>query len=266
MKSLKNKVIWITGASSGIGEALAYELSKHQAKLVLSSRNIEVLQKVAVHCKKNGAAQVAVLDIDLSKSDTLEAKTKQALDIFGSIDILINNAGISQRSLANETAVDIVHRIMEINFFGAVNLTTHILPSMLSQGSGHIVNISSLVGKFGTPFRSSYSASKHALHGYFDSLRAELFHKNIVVTMVCPGFIKTQVSVNALDKEGNKTMEMDEAQENGMLPEVAASKIVKAIKAEKEEILVGGKEIYAVYLKRFFPGVFSKIIRKVKVR
>jgi short-subunit dehydrogenase len=137
---------------------------------------------------------------------------------------------------------------------------------MLDNKSGHIVNISSLVGKFGTPYRSAYAASKHALHGFYDSMRAELWSSNIKVTLICPGFIKTNVSINALDKEGNKTREMDDAQANGMLPEVAALKIIKAIKKEKEEVFIGGKEVYAVYLKRFLPSLFSKIIKKAKTR
>jgi short-subunit dehydrogenase len=180
--------------------------------------------------------------------------------------VLINNGGISQRSLVAETRLSVDRKIMEVNYFGNIALTKGILASMIANKSGHIVNISSLVGKFGTPYRSAYAASKHALHGFYDSMRAELWNKNIEVTMVCPGFVKTNVSINALDKDGNKTEEMDDAQANGMLPETAANKIVWAIKKSKKELYLGGKEVYAVYLKRFFPSLFSKMIKKAKVR
>jgi short-subunit dehydrogenase len=264
MKSLTNQIIWITGASSGIGEALAYELSKAGAKLILSSRRKEELVRVKNNCKN--PEKIKVLLIDLADKANLTQITKQAIQIYGRLDILINNAGISQRSLVAETLLSVDRQIMEVNYFANIALTKSVLQSMLDNKSGHIVNISSLVGKFGTPYRSAYAASKHALHGFYDSMRAELWSSNIKVTLICPGFIKTNVSINALDKEGNKTREMDDAQANGMLPEVAALKIIKAIKKEKEEVFIGGKEVYAVYLKRFLPSLFSKIIKKAKTR
>lgn len=264
MKEIKGKIIWITGASSGIGEALAYELSKEEALLILSSRRKNELERVKNNCKYPD--NVRIVPLDLADATSLANKTEQALSQFGSIDILINNGGISQRSLVAETKISVDRQIMEVNYFANIALTKGVLTPMLNKKSGHIVVISSLVGKFGTPYRSAYAASKHALHGFYDSMRAELWSQGIKITLICPGFIKTNVSINALDKDGNKTGEMDEAQEKGMQTDVIAKKIITSIKKEKEEVNIGGKETYAVLLKRFFPLLFSRIIKKAKVR
>lgn len=260
---LKNKIVWITGASSGIGEALCYKLNQEGAKLIISSRRAEGLYQVKSKCTKN-QLDVHVLPLDLENTLELEAKAKAALNIFGRIDIIIHSGGVSQRSLAMDTELDVAQKIMNINFWGTVVLTKAVLPSMLSNQSGQIVIISSLVGKFGTKFRSAYSASKHALHGYFDSLRSEIDSK-IKISMICPGFIKTNVTINALTADGTKQNTMDDAQANGMSADECAIQIVKAIKSGKEEVYIGGKEKYAVLLKRFLPGLFSKIVRKAKV-
>jgi short-subunit dehydrogenase len=188
------------------------------------------------------------------------------LSKVGKIDILINNGGISQRSLAKDTALEVDQKLMAINYFGTVALTKAVLPSMLTHHLGHIVTITSLTGKFGTPYRSSYAASKHALHGFFDSLRAELVQASIKVTLVCPGFVRTNVSINALTGSGSKLGTMDEATDKGMDPDQLARKILRAIENEKEEVYFGGKEVLGVYMKRFFPRYFSKMLQKAKVR
>lgn len=260
---LKNKIVWITGASSGIGEALCYQLNKMGARLIISSRNREALYHVKNNCKIN-PLDVHVLPLDLENTDSLKDVTNEAIKIFNKIDIVIHSGGISQRSLALETELSVAQRLMNVNFWGTVALTQHLLPSMLSKKTGHIVIISSLVGKFGTKFRSAYSASKHALHGYFDSLRSEIYPA-IKITIVCPGFIKTNVTINALTADGSKQNSMDEAQANGMPAEECASQIIKAILTGKEEVYIGGKEKYGVLLKRFLPGLFSKIVKKAKV-
>jgi short-subunit dehydrogenase len=260
---IRNKVIWITGASSGIGEALAYKLNELGAKLILSSRNRESLYVVKSNCKIN-QLDIHILPLDLENTDSLKEVTASAIKIFNRVDLIIHSGGVSQRSLALETDLNVAQRIMNINFWGTVALTQSILPFMLSKNAGHIVVISSLVGKFGTKFRSAYSASKHALHGYFDSLRTEIDPK-IKISIICPGFIKTNVTINALTADGTKQNSMDDAQANGMPAELCALEIIKAIQAEKEEVYVGGKEKYAVLLKRFLPGLFSKIVRKAKV-
>jgi short-subunit dehydrogenase len=202
----------------------------------------------------------------LVDQDSFPRKTKEAIGAFGKIDIMLHNGGISQRSLIQETPLEIDRKLMEVNFFGTVGLTKALLPHFIQNKSGQFGVVTSLVGRFGTPFRSSYAASKHALHGFFESLRAEVFVDNIFVTMICPGFIKTNVSINALTADGTALNEMDQAQENGMSTEDCAKAILSALTAKKEEVCIGGKETYAVYLKRFFPTLFSKILRKSNVR
>lgn len=265
MTKISKSVVWITGASSGIGEALAIEISKTGAQLVLSARRVEELERVKASCAFPD--KVGVVPLDLMKLESLPQKAIVAKELFGRIDVLINNGGISQRELALETEVLVDEKILRVNYLGTVALTKAIAPSMVDQGHGHIVTISSLTGKFGTPYRSGYAASKHALHGFFDSLRAELWQQNVRVTMVAPGFIRTQISVNALVGSGEKLGKMDDAQANGMAAEVCAKKIMRAIERNKEEVLVGGtREVMGVYVKRFFPKLFSRIIRKANVR
>jgi short-subunit dehydrogenase len=164
-----------------------------------------------------------------------------------------------------ETSHEVEQRLMNVNFWGTVILSKAILPHFIKNGEGSLIVVSSLVGKFGTRFRSAYAASKHALHGYFDSLRIELADQNVHIMLACPGFIKTQVTINALTANGSAQGTMDSAQENGMSPEVFATKLIKAINARKEEVYIGGKETFGVLLKRFVPRLFSKIIRKAKV-
>jgi len=260
---MNTKVIWITGASSGIGEALTYAYNGSGAKLILSARNRDELFRVKSNCKNQ--INVHILSLDLEDTDSMISKAEQALKIYGKIDLLINSGGISQRSLALETSLETEQRILNVNFWGTVALSKAVLPAMISNGGGQIVCISSLVGKFGTKLRSAYAASKHALHGYFDSLRAEIYDKNIAVTMICPGFIKTKVSINALTADGSAQGTMDQAQENGMSAAACAAEIVKAIAQRKEEVYIGGNEVKGVWFKRLFPLRFSKYIRKLPV-
>ncbi|RYG32668.1 MAG: SDR family NAD(P)-dependent oxidoreductase, partial [Chitinophagaceae bacterium] len=175
------------------------------------------------------------------------------------------SGGISQRGLAMETELITEQRLMRVNFWGTVALSKWVIPGMIAQGAGQIVCISSLVGKFGTRYRSAYAASKHAIHGYFDSLRTEVFDKGINITIICPGFIRTNVSINALNSRGEKQGTMDDAQAHGMSPEKFAKIAVSDILSLKEESYIGGKEKLGVLLKRFVPGIFSKILRKAKV-
>ena len=266
MSSITNKIVWITGASSGIGEGLVRQLSKMDTKLILSSRKLEALEKVKASLPEQARENIKILTLDLSQPDTLDEKAKEALELFGNIDVLIHSGGISQRAMALDTQIEVDRRIMEVDYFSTVILTKAILPSMIQNGFGHIVPISSLVGKFGSPYRSGYAAAKHALHGFYDSLRAETYKKNIFVTLVTPGFVKTNVSLNALTEDGKAMNLMDEGQEKGMTAEQCAKKIIKGVEGEKNELLMGGKETVAVYIMRFFPNLFAKIIRKAKVR
>lgn len=261
--NIKNKVVWITGASSGIGEAVTYKMNQLGAKLIISSRKSEALYQVKANCKGN-PLDIHVLPLDLEFTASLPEIAAAAVKIYGHIDLIIHSGGVSQRSLALETDLLVAQRIMDINFWGTVALTQAILPEMINRNSGQIVVISSLVGKFGTKFRSAYSASKHALHGYFDSLRTEIT-PDIKITIVCPGFIKTNVTYNALTADGSRQNSMDEAQANGMAAGECAEEIMKAIEAGKREVYIGGREKYGVLLKRLFPGLFMKMIRNAKV-
>jgi short-subunit dehydrogenase len=262
----KNKRVWITGASSGIGEALSMAFAEQGAHLILSARNEVEINRVSAACLNAGASSVLVQRLDLEQHDSIPLIVEAVLKKVGKIDILVNNGGISQRALAKETTLEVDKKLMAVNYFGTVALTKALLPNMLTHQLGHIVTITSLTGKFGSPYRSSYAASKHALHGFFDSLRAELYDAHIKVTLICPGFIRTNVSKNALTGDGAKLGTMDEATDKGMDPARLAHKILQAIEDGKEEAYFGGKEVLGVYLKRFFPHYFAKMILKAKVR
>jgi len=262
--SFNDNVIWITGASSGIGEALTYALHERGAKLILSSRRKEVLEEVKAKCIGD-KSDIHILPLDLAESQSMPEKAQQALDRYGHIDYLFNNGGISQRSEVIDTNMEVVRRVMEINFFGSVALTKAVLPSMIERQSGHIVVTSSVMGKFGTRLRSSYAASKHALHGYFDCLRQEVYDDDIDVSLVCPGYIKTDVTKNALEGDGSKHEKMGKGQQKGMLPQDFVAKLLPKIAHKKEEIYIGGTEIWGVYLKRFVPKLFNKILRNSEV-
>jgi len=266
MAELANKVIWVTGASSGIGEALAYELSKKNVQLILSARRKEELERVKSNCLKLSSGNIHILPLDLSLVNTLQSVADNAVQLFGHVDILINNGGLGQRSLIHETSLEVDRQIMEVNYFGTVALTKYLLPHFIQRRQGHVVTVTSLTGKFGTPYRSAYAASKHALHGFFDALRAEHWKDNILVTMICPGFIKTNLSVAALTGQGSPQNIQDKTHYNKKSPEWCAKRTVRAIEQQREEVYIGGKEVWAVYIKRFFPPLFSKIIRKAPVR
>ena len=262
--SFVNKVVWITGASSGIGKSLAIELSKQGAKLILSSRNTEALEAVKIVCKH--PEQIQLVTLDLEDYNNLNSKVEDAISCYNIIDILVNNGGISQRALAKETSIAVDKRLIDINYLGTIALTKALLPHFIKKQSGHIVATTSIVGKIGTPLRSSYAASKHALHGFFDSLRAEIHNDNIAVTLVCPGYVKTNVSINALTGNGTAQNIMDNATQNGITPEHFAKLMAKAIHKKKQEVYIAGfKEKLAVYAKRFFPKILSKMIRKLSV-
>jgi len=262
--SFHNKVIWITGASSGIGKALAQELSYQNALLIISARDKNSLEMVKELCKN--PKNVWIIPLDLEKYSTFSEITQRAINVFGRIDILVNNGGISQRSLATETHISVDKKIMEVNYMGTIALTKAVLPHFIDNQKGQIVVTTSIVGLIGSPLRSSYAASKHALHGFFDSLRAEVYDDNIAVTLICPGFVSTNISMNALTGDGTSQQKMDTATANGISPERFAKLMAKAIDSKKEEAYISGfKEKLGVYVKRWFPRVFSVMIRKLSV-
>ena len=260
--NFQNKVVWITGASSGIGEATAYQFAKAGAKLVLSARRVEELERVAKNTQL-ASTDVLILPLDVEKFDDFAEKVKQVVKYFGKIDVLFNNAGVSQRGgKVADVDFEVYRKLIEIDFLGVVALTKAVLPIMLAQNSGHIAVTSSISGKLGSPMRSGYSAAKHALHGFFDSLRSEYYEQNIAVTIICPGYINTNISMNAINADGSKYGKMDSNQAKGMSVDECATQIAQAIYKKKEEVYMGGKEVMGVYLKRFFPTLLSKIVRK----
>lgn len=258
----KNKVCWVTGASSGIGKELCIQLSKAGAKVILSSRNEEGLLNVL--SEMQSPSEHYVLPLNLEKNEEFDEKTKKIINKYGELHFLFNNGGISQRASAFDTEEQVIRKIMEVNFFGQVLLSKAVLPFFRQQKMGHFVILSSISGKFGFFLRSTYSASKHALHGYFESLALEENHNNIKVTLVCPGKINTPISLNALKSDGKFHGEMDDNQSGGMDVTHCVNKILLAVQKQKKEVLIGGKEIWAVYIKRFLPALFWKIIRKQK--
>jgi dehydrogenase/reductase SDR family member 7B len=257
------KKIWITGASSGIGRAVAIELSKQKVHLVLSARNKQQLEEVASDCITNGSTADVVL-FDLEMEESLAEAAQTVLSSIGAPDALYHFGGISQRSYAAETPLEIDRKIFEINFFGTIALTKAILPAMIQNGGGHIAVTSSIVGKFGIPYRSAYSASKHALHGFFESLRAENKKNNIRVSVIIPGRIRTNISVNALQSDGSKHGVMDEGQKKGKTAEATAEIICRKLKREQKEILTGGSEILMVYIRKYIPFLYYYLAPKVK--
>ncbi|WP_291868566.1 SDR family oxidoreductase [Maribacter sp.] len=264
MKRINNKIVWITGASSGIGEALTYALNTKGCKLIISARREEELERVKSQC--NTPENVTILSLDLNEHHAMILVSEKAFSFFGKIDILINNAGISQRSLIKDTNFDVYKNLIDINYLGTVALTKAVLPYFIRQNSGHFVTITSLMGKFGSPYRSGYCGAKHALHGFFDVLRMEHEKDKINVTLVCPGFIQTNVAKNALIANGSKQKTEDEATKNGLLPSVLANKVITAIEKNKFEVYIGKKEIFAVYIKRFSPKLLHKLVLKSTVR
>jgi short-subunit dehydrogenase len=251
--------VWITGASSGIGESLALAFHHAGAKLVLSARREGELKRVQAAC--GGEPGTRVLPLDVTNNEELPEKTRLALSMFGGIDILVLNAGITQRSRARETDEQVYRRLMEVNFFGPEAMARALLPSMLAQKSGHMVVISSVAGKFGVPMRSGYSATKFALHGFFEALRAEEERNGIHVTLVCPGYIRTEISLSALRGDGRRHAKMDSELARGMPAEECARQILTAIARKKKEIVVAAaREKALVYLKRFFPTVLAKMM------
>lgn len=253
--------VWITGASSGIGEACALEYASQGAKLILTSSNEARLRAVAARC--GGAQAVKVLAFDFSKAEGVEGLVKEAWDAFGGIDVAFLNAGISQRTNIEDTSMEMVRRIMEVDYFAPVAAAKALLPLMLASGGGSIAVTSSIAGKFGFPLRCAYSSAKHALYGFFETLQAEYGKKGIHVTIVCPGRVRTKISESALDKGGVPHGVMDPGQAGGLGADAAARKIVRAIKHNRREVLVGRAELVMVYVKRFFPGLCSRLSGRI---
>ena len=243
---------------------MTYRFSAAGAYLIISSRQEAKLLKV----KENSTApdRIFILPLDVTDFDAIPAAAEKAMQFQGKVDILINNAGLSQRALAQDTKLDVDQKIMDVNYFGSVAITKAVLPYMLARKKGHIVSITSVMGKMGVSYRSAYCASKHAMQGFFDALRAELYSSNIQVTNICPGYVRTNVTINALRGDGSTNNQMAESTAGGYSPEEFAKKALRAIgKRQKEAYIAKPRELLGIYLTRFVPTFFFRIIRKEKL-
>ena len=260
----KKKVVWITGASSGIGAALAKIYSTKGVNLILSARRKNELEKVKTECANSENIKILSLDItDFKEADTMVQK---ANDFFGKVDVLINNAGVSQRSLLADTEFKVFEKLIDVNYLGTVSLSRSLLTFFIKQGGGQFVVVSSVMGKYSSPFRSGYAASKHALHGFFDAMRMEHQKDNIAVTIICPGFVRTPIAMNSFRGDGKALGEDDGATRRGMKVGDFALKMVKAVDQKKWEVSFGGKERLGVFLKRISNKLLHNIVIKSKVR
>lgn len=256
-KSFQDQVIWITGASSGIGEALARAFARQGARVVLSARNEGELRRVVDECVATGARreQLLLLPLDVLHYEALPDALQRVLAAFGRIDMLINNAGTSQRSFCLETDLAVYRTLFELNVIAQIALTKAVLPVMVKQGSGHVLVTASVAGKVGVPLRTGYCAAKHAVMGFFDALRTEVAGHGIKVTTIVPGFIRTNIGANALTGSGAPTGKADADIEAGMDAEECATAILQGIADGVEEIAVGsGPEMGLLDLKRQDPA------------
>ena len=261
-KLFDGKVAWITGASSGIGEALVYAFVSGNATVIASSNDLPGLERVKASSARSSL--VHCVPFDLSDTEGIEKIVKDQVKNLGKIDYLLNIGGISQRARIDETPLWLDRKIFEINYFGTIALTKAVLPFMIQQKSGHILATSSISGRFGFPLRSAYSASKQALHGFFETLYLENKQSNIRSSVIIPGRVRTSISIHALNSEGREHGKLDEGQAKGVSPEKAAEIIIKGIIRNKREILVGKGELIMLHIRRYMPWLFFRIADKIK--
>lgn len=263
MKFLEDKIVWITGASSGIGKEMAIQMADKGAKIILTARNTEKLNQLKASLPGDGHI---VYPMDLLKSEKIAPAVHEVISTVGHIDILVNNAGISQRALAKDTIIEVDRKIMELDYFSKIIMTKAILPHMTSRQSGMIISMSSVAGKIGTPMRTAYCAAKHALIGFMDGLRAEVHKDNIKVMIVAPGSVNTDVSINALSGDGSNHNIKDPAIANGLSVDVCVRKIIRGIQIENPELIIANtRERFAVNMRSFFPKILFKMMNKMAV-
>jgi len=261
--NLENKNIWITGASSGVGEGMAHVFHREGANLVISGRRVAELERVREACK-DASRRVMVLPFDITNQAERETAAKLALNAFDRIDVLVNNAGIGQRSLASETTLDVDRRIMEVDFFGPVALTKLVLPRMIEQQAGHLIVTSSVAGKHAVPMHTAYCAAKHALHGYFDTLRIEHLNDNIAVTLLVIAGVRSHVFEHALTGDGSEYGKSDWGGDSGMTAEACAERVVEAILNPEEEVVISIPEAaQAMEIKEKDPAAFTERMAKM---
>ncbi len=258
---LTNKVVVITGASSGIGLALAEVFAQKGSNLVLSARRYVDLCEIAQGLEKKYSIKAVAVATDVSKEESCKSLIQQTLTIYGHIDILINNAGISMRALFSEVNLEVMHQLMDVNFWGTVYCTKYALPSLLSRG-GTLVGVSSIAGFQGLPGRSGYSASKFAMQGFLDSIRLENIKSHLQVLIACPGFTASNIRKVALDQAGLPTGESGREEEKMMSAETVAIEILKAITDRKRNLVLTSQGKSLAFLKKFFPNLVDKLVYK----
>lgn len=262
MIRFNSKIVWITGASSGIGEHLADEFAREGATVIISSHEADELERVK---KKLAPISEGVHPVVFNLGDPIAVQNAAELVLqrFGRIDVLMNNGGISQRSLVAETPVEIDRRLMEIDYFAGVILAKAVLPGMIERGEGWFGVTSTIAGKFGFPLRSAYSAAKHALFGFYESLLAENYRHGIRVTMFSPGRVRTNISLHAVDKDGKSRGIMDPGQANGISPQTCARKMIRTMKRGRRDVLIGGSELAMVYIYKYARRLYYRMVRKM---
>ena len=254
---LKDKAVIITGASSGIGKALAFELAKQQSKIILSGRNGGKLSEVKKLIEKN--TEVITVVADVSVESDCKKLIDTAINNFGRIDILLCNAGISMRAILEEVDLKVLKSLMDTNFWGTVYCTKYALPYLL-KSKGSVVGISSVAGKKGLPGRTGYSASKFAMEGFLETVRIENLKKGLHVLIACPGFTTSNIRNTALDKEGKLQGESPRDEKEMMSAEEVARHIVKAIVNRKRDLILTSQGKLTVLLNKFFPSWMDKMV------
>lgn len=261
---MKDKVVVITGATSGIGAACAEVFGKEGAIIVFTGRNAKRMDQVTSHLAALGIEHAGYL-LDISEESEVRKLIESTILKYGRIDILINNAGISMRALFNESRLEVFKKVMDINFYGTVYATKYALPYILESG-GSIVGVSSINGHRGTPARSAYTASKYALEGFFEALRTEVMHDGVHVLVVSPGFTGTNIRNAALNKDGKSQGESPRDEDKMMTAETVARKILWGIKRKKRDIILTTQGKLAVFLNKWFPGFMDRIVYRHMAR
>ncbi|MEQ7801205.1 SDR family oxidoreductase [Pedobacter sp. ASV1-7] len=255
----KNKVIIITGASSGIGKACAEEFAKRGANLVLAARQYVTLCEITADLEKRYGIKAIAVQTDVSKEEDCKLLIKQALITFGKIDILINNAGLSMRALFNDLDLSVLKNLMDVNFWGTVYCTKYALPEILKT-KGSIVGVSSIAGYRGLPGRTGYSSSKFAMNGFMESLRTELLKTGVHVMVACPGFTASNIRVTALAKDGASHGETSMEEGKMMSADSVAQTIADGIVARKRTLIMTGQGKLTVWLNKLFPALADKLV------
>ncbi|CAH0348190.1 SDR family oxidoreductase [Aquabacterium sp. CECT 9606] len=262
----ENQIVWITGASRGIGAELAKAFAAQGAQLILSAPESERLglDKTLALCQsRNVNGRYHIETFDLTSSDEVEQAYDRIKSSGWDVDILVHNAGITHRSMALETSIDVDRKIMAVNYFGPLQMTKLVAPDMIRRGRGSIVAVASVLGLIATPHRSAYIAAKHAMHGFFEALRTETMDQGLHVMLAYPGFVNTDISVHALTAQGGTHGKQDPGQSKAMPPQRVAQAIVDGLAQRQPRLLIAGKEGWLVRLQRLAPSLVTRIVRRV---